>query len=724
MDLADATPEAADVRQRALDALTELPNWHLPGDEWPAVARAVEDVAAAADLEALARAVTELEARSPFRIDPIDLSVPAPKSLRLRRAMLVRTLTGEDPPRPTPAPAPPALPALTAPAAAGAVKQELVVHAFAPLDGPWAEPAHQRIRRLWTDAARILATAAPLGTPGPDVDPPAEARAVPAGPLLAGRQRADGSVQMVLRREPDALVLSIAWLAGPGADGPGWAAGERQWAEILGDDTGELLGVAVVRVGSGPPSAVADPGEPWAADPAVVGGCTLWELPPYDEHDRARRTILALAPADREAELGALVWSDRSPATPPLARHLLEAARLRYEVRVRLAAEPEVRAGASAGAGDRLTELITRLDDLRLTVAITRDNLGTILGTDAGGLLLDDRETAAWLAQTVEDDLRYLANARERARRAAAPPSPAGAVIGIIAAMPEEYDAMLALLDDVTERSVEGDSAVYAVGTVPSTDAGRPHPVVLTMLGATANHDAAAGVAHLLRSFTTVERVLMVGIAAGVPAPDRPAQHVRLGDIVVGTWGVVDYDHVVDRPGGAEPRMGQPRPDYLLERRAKVLEAAALRGERPWEAELDRLIAARPAFARPDPAADVLWSSDDPDAGPVAHPDPAVSGHRPGRPKVHHGRIGSGNRSVRNARLRDELAERYQIRALEMEGAGVVWAAFASGRDCLVVRGVSDYADSRMAMGWRGYAAAVAAAYARALLGRCDPVRR
>ena len=62
------------------------------------------------------------------------------------------------------------------------------------------------------------------------------------------------------------------------------------------------------------------------------------------------------------------------------------------------------------------------------------------------------------------------------------------------------------------------------------------------------------------------------------------------------------------------------------------------------------------------------------------------------------------------------------LRAIEMEGAGVAWSSFASSRDWMIVRGVSDYGDRRMATNWRKYASAVAAAYARALLGRCPPI--
>jgi nucleoside phosphorylase len=281
---------------------------------------------------------------------------------------------------------------------------------------------------------------------------------------------------------------------------------------------------------------------------------------------------------------------------------------------------------------------------------------------------------------------------------------------------------MAALVDDAQECSVAGDPAEYVCGTVPSAVEGRPHPVVLTLLPETGNNWAATAVANMLRSFESVDQVLMVGIAAGVPAPSDPHRHVRLGDIVISTWGIVDYDHVVDRPDGVTLRQDFPRPSALLTQRVKGLAAGELQGRRPWEDELARLLRRMPDFARPEADTDRLWAHDGADAHEWSHPGPAESAHRPGAPKVHEGRIGSANRSLRNATSRDALAREYDLRAIEMEGSGIGSSAFASGRDWLVIRGISDYGDHRMGRLWRPYASAVAAAYTRALLRRCPPI--
>jgi len=333
----------------------------------------------------------------------------------------------------------------------------------------------------------------------------------------------------------------------------------------------------------------------------------------------------------------------------------------------------------------------------------------------------DDGEWAVWVDSVLADDV--LSNAHRRAPHfvacASAPRQP---VIGLVTALPEEFAAVASLVDEVEEWHVAGDPAGYVCGTIPSALPGRPHPVVLTLLTETGANWAATAVANMLRSFESVDQVLMVGIAAGVPAPGDPHRHVRLGDIVVATWGIVDYDHVVDRPGGVTLRQGFPQPSALLAQRVKGLAAGELQGRRPWEDDLAVLLDRLPAFARPDPTSDRLYARDTATARPLRHPDPQASGHRDGMPKVHEGLIGSANRSLRNAARRDELAREFDLRAIEMEGSGIGSSAFAGGRDWLVVRGISDYGDQRLGRLWRPYASAVAAAYTRALLRRCPPI--
>ncbi|WP_280395623.1 5'-methylthioadenosine/S-adenosylhomocysteine nucleosidase [Nocardia brasiliensis] len=279
-----------------------------------------------------------------------------------------------------------------------------------------------------------------------------------------------------------------------------------------------------------------------------------------------------------------------------------------------------------------------------------------------------------------------------------------GPTIGIITALPEENAALSELIDEPHRIDIAGDGAAYLIGTVPSSLPGCPHRVVLTLLTETGNAAAAQGCAHLMRSFPSLGHILMVGIAAGIPAPLSPDKHVALGDLVISTWGLVDYDHVYEGPDGPRLRQPFPSPSPTLCAAAKTLERKETLGDRPWKALLAEAERRLPDFARPPTHTDPLGSCGD-------------------LPRVHYGRIGSADRALRNAAVRDQLAARHDLHAIEMEGKGVGLAAFAAGREWFIVRAISDYGDEHTDRRWRKYASLAAAAYTRALLGECQPTR-
>lgn len=89
---------------------------------------------------------------------------------------------------------------------------------------------------------------------------------------------------------------------------------------------------------------------------------------------------------------------------------------------------------------------------------------------------------------------------------------------------------------------------------------------------------------------------------------------------------------------------------------------------------------------------------------------------RPERPasertRVWYGPIGSGEKLMRSASKRDMLRDKYGIIGLEMEAAGIM-----NRIDVGVIRGTYNYADEHKNKNWKPYAAAMAAAYAKALL--------
>lgn len=652
--------------------------------------------------------------------------------------------------------------------------RELVVHVFAHADGPARGEAWELVRAAWrrcADALNMTAEVARLDLP---IDPP-EPGLVRAGSVpLAARQRSDTCAQAILRVEHDVLNLSLL-LSGPDAT---WPVLASDLAAVVGDMEATaapgLIGIAWLYLGKVSAAdrrvptlvpAIAQSLPPGLSAESTWRGAqlstdvALWETSePVD--NRVERQFVVLAPPDRDVELSRLTWSwDGGPALPRLARYLMHAAKLRFQLRVyetfpgpgplcqlldaasaQLSGGGPVDAVRAASATLRAwrfqaAQLLTALRTMRQTVDIAVSNAFTALGPVAvqgngTSPFDDDRALGTYLVQRLQDDIMFLDTADDGARRVselagrvAAPPDTAAndPTFGIITALPEEFVAARAMLDDPRRRQVRGDRANYVIGTMPSAAPDQPHTVVVTMLGETANSAAADGCANLVRSFSTVNCVLMVGIAAGMPAPDKPLQHVRLGDVVVASWGIVDYDHVVDTPEGVSLRQPHPRPSPLLGHAAKLLEADERTGLRPWEALLDTALRTLPYFARPPADTDLVYADDSGDRV-LPHPDPALSRHRPGWPRVHYGRIGSADRSLRDLARRDELATRHGLRAIEMEGTGIGKAGFAGGVEWYVVRGISDYGDRRTGPAWRDHAALVAAAYAKALLGNCPPL--
>ncbi|KAI8633129.1 hypothetical protein F5Y19DRAFT_290242 [Xylariaceae sp. FL1651] len=86
--------------------------------------------------------------------------------------------------------------------------------------------------------------------------------------------------------------------------------------------------------------------------------------------------------------------------------------------------------------------------------------------------------------------------------------------------------------------------------------------------------------------------------------------------------------------------------------------------------------------------------------------------------RIHYGLILSGNRVIKNATFRDNLRRDLgkDVLCVEMEAAGLM-----DNFPCIVIRGICDYADSHKNKVWQEHAAAVAAAYAKELLGCIEP---
>ncbi len=292
--------------------------------------------------------------------------------------------------------------------------------------------------------------------------------------------------------------------------------------------------------------------------------------------------------------------------------------------------------------------------------------------------------------------------------------------IGIITALPHEYAAVKVLLESQHSISVPGRGAgrQYLYGKVPALN-GNSHSIVLALLPDTGNNQASARAALLLEHFPSINTVIMSGIAGGVPNSNKPAEHVRLGDIVVSNReGVVQYDFGKEELEGGKvtftPRHPPRPPSASLVETARLLQAGEMEGERPWiqyiKRGLERLLAARPSTET-----DVLASSINRNEV-VPHPfDPR---RMEDLPRVFLGPIASSNTLQKNPVKRDQLRDRFGVKAVEMEGSGIADAAWSVEVPYLVVRGICDYCDTNKGDDWQIYASVVAAAYTRVLLER------
>ena len=311
---------------------------------------------------------------------------------------------------------------------------------------------------------------------------------------------------------------------------------------------------------------------------------------------------------------------------------------------------------------------------------------------------------AAWIyAERLMDQIELLdaEGVLDRARPIATVPGRPSSppTVAVLTALACEFAAVTAVLRQPRPgvAGPAGDPNLYLTGELPSRDPGAAHQVVTTVLPHDGNRSAAVVATDTLRSFPTIKCVIFCGIAGGVPDL-QPGGNVSLGDVIVAVDGVVDYDHTHTVDGQTELRRQLQGLSADMLRAVQELRAAYQDPATQLKRELDRVTDAR--FARPDgPAPARLDDS----------------------PKVHFGAIGSADRLLRDAALRDELARKYGIKGVEMEASGLAVGANLRGVPWFIVRGIADYCDNLKDDVWHHYASLSAAAFTALLLRHCRP---
>ena len=286
--------------------------------------------------------------------------------------------------------------------------------------------------------------------------------------------------------------------------------------------------------------------------------------------------------------------------------------------------------------------------------------------------------------------------------------------IGIITALPKEYAAVNILLDNKNNKyKIPGSGAGrrYCLGEI-FTEEGYKYNLVLATVGM-GNSIAATRASLLLEHFPNIKSIIMVGIAGGVPNPSKVNDHVRLGDIVVSNEnGVIQYDFIKQEIQEITHRNPPRPPSASLLEAVRYLEAEEILGGRPWEKYIDQSLSVLKT-TRPSEDKDTLCSLDNQEEV-IEHPeDPR---RIKGQPRVFIGPIASANILQKDPKARDELCEKFGVKAIEMEASGIADATWNHEVGYLVVRGICDYCDSHKNDEWQQYAAVVAAAYTRALI--------
>ncbi|ORY66203.1 nucleoside phosphorylase domain-containing protein [Pseudomassariella vexata] len=263
-----------------------------------------------------------------------------------------------------------------------------------------------------------------------------------------------------------------------------------------------------------------------------------------------------------------------------------------------------------------------------------------------------------------------------------------------------------------------GDEYVFEAGDIQG------HNVIIATLPAGQPYgtgSAAALASQIKKFFPNLWFGLLVGVAAGLPDLGRkPPRDIRFGDVLVGlpdmdSSGLVAYDlgRETETDGLVLLRQG-----HILAQTEPVVRSAigSIKLRSPNETELflpyfedmKNEEHSDGTFTDPGQENDRLYEVGDDGIECLMK-----RAQRPAskRTRVWYGSIGSGEKLMKNATKRNQLRDKHNLIGLEMEAAGTM-----NHIPVGVIRGVCDYADDHKNWDWQPYAAAMAAAYAKALL--------
>lgn len=298
--------------------------------------------------------------------------------------------------------------------------------------------------------------------------------------------------------------------------------------------------------------------------------------------------------------------------------------------------------------------------------------------------------------------------------------------IAWLAPLEIEAQAALHMLDNRHEGRFpmsRGDDYVFQAGNMCG------HNIIIATLPAGQEYgtgSAAALASQVKNSFPNLWFGLLVGVAAGLPNLSRiPPLDIRLGDVLVGlptgeSAGLIAYDLGKETGDNGFQLL---RFGHVLANTETVVMSAigSIRLRAPNDAEvflpyyesIKHKEHANGTFIDPGQEQDRLYQLNDDGIEHLVERERRTDSRRA---RVWYGSIGSGEKLMKNAPKRNELRDKYNVIGLEMEAAGTMNRIHVG-----VIRGVCDYGDEHKTKGWQPYAAAMAAAYAKAILHEIPP---
>ena len=297
--------------------------------------------------------------------------------------------------------------------------------------------------------------------------------------------------------------------------------------------------------------------------------------------------------------------------------------------------------------------------------------------------------------------------------------------VGWVCALPHEMAAAKCMLEEIHDDLEEQDTSdhnSYQLGRI------HRHDIVIASLpaGVHGTTPAATVAKDMLRTFPSIRFGLMVGIGGAAPSLNYD---IRLGDVVVSephgmNGGVIQYDRGKITQEKNFQRTGSINsPPTILLTALNRLKAEHEFRDPKISQYLNEMYEKYPktkkTYTFPGKSHDQLYNSNyqhlhinvtcemcDLQAQIQRKPRENTD------PEIHYGNIASSNQVMKDGMTRDRLCKELGVICFEMEAAGLM-----PDFPCLVIRGICDYSDSHKNDKWQRYAAAVAAGFAKELLG-------